>query len=277
MRGRMLKTLAVLLVLVGGIGAVKVFQIKAAMAQGAAWQPPPEAVSTIVAQVEHWPSSLGAVGSVAAVHGVTVSADLPGIVEKIEFESGRRVQVGDVLVRLDTSQEKEQLASAEAQRDLTRLNLERSRQLLAKQVVSQAEFDRAEAEAKQAAAGVGEIQARIRRKTIRAPFAGVLGLRQVNLGQYLNGGDPVVPLQSMDPVYVNFAAAAGRAPAQARRHGEGVCRRHRRRRLRGRDHGLELRGGRGHAERPGAGDVPESRGATAPGHVRPGGGQPRHR
>jgi len=205
MRSRMLKTLAVLLILVGGIGAVKVFQIRAAMAQGAAWQPPPEAVSTIVAQVEHWPSSLGAVGSVAAVHGVTVSADLPGIVEGIEFESGRHVQAGDVLVRLDTSQEKEQLASAEAQRDLTRLNLERSRQLLAKQVVSQAEFDRAEAEAKQAAAGVGEIQARIRRKTIRAPFAGVLGLRQVNLGQYLNGGDPVVPLQSMDPVYVNFS------------------------------------------------------------------------
>ncbi|HEY6195852.1 MAG TPA: efflux RND transporter periplasmic adaptor subunit [Candidatus Eisenbacteria bacterium] len=205
MRKRMLSTLAVLLLLVGGIGLVKFFQIRTAMAQGAAWQPPPEAVSTIVAQVDHWPSSLGGVGSVTAVHGVTVSADLPGIVERIEFESGRSVRAGDVLVRLDTSQEQEQLASAEAQRDLARLNLERSRQLLAKQVLAQAEFDRAEAEAKQAEAGVGEIQARIKRKTIRAPFAGVLGLRQVNLGQYLNGGDPVVPLQSMDPVYVNFS------------------------------------------------------------------------
>jgi len=139
------------------------------------------------------------------VHGVTVSADLPGIVEGIEFESGRRVQAGDVLVRLDTSQEREQLASAEAQRDLTHLNLDRSQQLLAKQVISQAEFDRAEAETKQADAAVREIQARIRRKTIRAPFAGVLGLREVDLGQYLNGGDRVVPLQSMDPVYINFA------------------------------------------------------------------------
>jgi membrane fusion protein (multidrug efflux system) len=205
MRKRMLSTLAVLLLLVGGIGLVKFFQIKTAMAQGAAWQPPPEAVSTIVAQADRWPSSLGGVGSVTAVHGVTVSADLPGIVERIEFESGRSVRAGDVLVRLDTSQEKEQLASAEAQRDLARLNLERSRQLLAKQVLAQAEYDRAEAEAKQAEAGVGEIQARIKRKTIHAPFAGVLGLRQVNLGQYLNGGDPVVPLQSMDPVYVNFS------------------------------------------------------------------------
>ena len=205
MRKRLLQTASVLLVLVGGIGTVKFFQIKAAMAQGAAWQPPPEAVSTIVAQVEHWSSSLNAIGSVAAVHGVTVSADLPGIVEKIEFESGRRVQVGDVLVRLDTGQEREELAAAEAQRVLTRLNLERSSALLAKQVIAQAEFDRSDAEAKQAAARVGEIEARIRRKTIRAPFAGTLGLRQVNIGQYLNGGDPVVPLQSMDPVYVNFS------------------------------------------------------------------------
>jgi membrane fusion protein (multidrug efflux system) len=224
----MINTLAVLLLFIGGIGLVKFFQIKAAMAQGAAWQPPPEAVSTIVAHVEHWPSSLNAIGSVVAVHGVTVSADLPGIVERIEFESGRHVQAGDVLVRLDISQEEQQLAAAEAQRVLTQLNLERSRQLLAKQVVSQAEYDRADAEAKQAEAGVGEIRARIKRKTIRAPFAGVLGLRQVNLGQYLNGGDPVVPLESMDPVYVNFELPQQEVPslkigARVRVAGDGLA------------------------------------------------------
>jgi len=205
MRKRMIQTVALLLLVVLGLGGAKFMQIRAAMAQGAAWQPPPEAVSTTVAHVEEWPSSLGAIGSVAAVQGVTVSADLPGIVERIEFESGRRVQAGDVLVRLDISQEREQLASAEAHRDLAHLDLDRSRQLLAKQVISQAEFDRAEAESKQADAGVREIQARIERKTIRAPFSGLLGLRQVDLGQYLNGGDAVVPLQSMDPVYINFA------------------------------------------------------------------------
>jgi membrane fusion protein (multidrug efflux system) len=205
MRKQMIQTVALLLLVVLGLGGAKFMQIRAAMAQGAAWQPPPEAVSTTVAHVEEWPSSLGAIGSVAAVQGVTVSADLPGIIERIEFESGRRVQAGDVLVRLDISQEREQLASAEAHRDLTHLDLDRSRQLLAKQVISQAEFDRAEAESKQADAAVREFQARIERKTIRAPFSGLLGLRQVDLGQYLNGGDAVVPLQSMDPVYINFA------------------------------------------------------------------------
>ena len=213
MRKRMIQTVALLLIVVVGLGAAKFLQIRAAMAAGAAWQPPPEAVSTTIAHVEEWPSSLGAIGSVAAVHGVTVSADLPGIVEKIEFESGRHVQTGDVLVRLDISQEREQLASAEAHRDLSHLDLDRSHQLLDKQVISQAEFDRAEADAKQADAAVREIEASIRRKTIRAPFTGVLGLREVNLGQYLNGGDPVVPLQSMDPVYINFALPQQDVPA----------------------------------------------------------------
>jgi len=205
MRKRMIITLAALVAVIAGIGTVKFFQIKAAMAQGASWQPPPEAVTTVVAHGEHWSSSLSAIGSVVAVHGVTVSADLPGIVESIDFESGRSVVAGDVLVRLDTSQERSQLAAAEAERELTRLNLERSRQLLEKQVIAQAEYDRAAAEAKQAEARTGEIRATIERKTIRAPFGGVLGIRQVNLGQYLKGGDPVVPLQSMDPIYVDFA------------------------------------------------------------------------
>jgi len=205
MRKRMIITLAVLLAFIVGIGLVKFFQVQAAMAQGASWQPPPEAVTTIVTKVEHWSASLSAFGSVAAVHGVTVSADLPGIVESIDFESGRSVRAGDVLVRLDTSQERAQLAAAKARRDLTKLNLERSQELLEKQVVAQAEYDRMAAEAKQAEAGAGEIQATIERKRIRAPFAGTLGLRQVNLGQYLNGGDPVVSLQAMDPIYVNFS------------------------------------------------------------------------
>jgi membrane fusion protein (multidrug efflux system) len=134
-----------------------------------------------------------------------VSADLPGVVQRIEFDSGRHVRAGDVLLRLDTGQERAQLAAAEAQRELASLNLERMKQLLEKGVVAQAEFDRVAAEAKQAEAGANEIRATISRKTLRAPFAGILGIRQVNLGQYLNGGDPVVPLQSMDPVYVNFA------------------------------------------------------------------------
>ncbi len=205
MKKRMLIMLAAMTAFIVVVGLVKFFQIRTAIAQGASWQPPPEAVTTIVAQPEEWPASLSAIGSVSAVHGVTVSADLPGVVQGIEFDSGRHVRGGEVLLRLDTRQERAQLAAAEAQRELSNLNLERMKQLLEKGVVAQAEFDRGAAEAKQSEARANEIRATIERKTVRAPFDGVLGIRQVNLGQYLNGGDAVVPLQSMDPIYVNFA------------------------------------------------------------------------
>jgi membrane fusion protein (multidrug efflux system) len=205
MRKRMWIMLAAVAVFIGVIGFVKFMQIRTAIAQGASYQPPPEAVTTIVAAEERWPSTLNVIGTVSAVHGVTVSADLPGIVDAISFDSGKRVGVGELLIRLDTRQERAQLAAAVAQRELTALDFNRAGKLLQKGVIAQAEYDRMAAEAKQAVARVGEIQATIDRKQIRAPFTGVLGLRQVNLGQYLDGGAPVVSLQSMDPVYVNFA------------------------------------------------------------------------
>jgi membrane fusion protein, multidrug efflux system len=201
---RMLFMLAVMLVIIGALGFVKFRQIQTAMAQNAAFQPPPEAVTTIVAQQEEWPSTLSAIGTMTAVQGVTVSADLPGTVERIAFDSGRSVRQGDVLAALDTRQERAQLAAIEAQRELARLNYNRLKGLLSERVISQAEFDRAAAEQKQTDAQVGEIRATIERKTIRAPFSGVLGLRQVNLGQYLAAGDPIVPLQALHPIYVNF-------------------------------------------------------------------------
>ena len=154
-------------------------------------------MTTIVAAQEEWPAALSAIGTMAAVQGVTVSADLPGI-ERIAFESGRAVREGEVRAELDTRQERAQVAAIEAQRELARLNYERMKGLLSDRVVSQAEFDRAMAEEKQTTAQVGETQATIERKTIRAPFSGVLGIRQINLGQYLAPGDPLVPLQSLD-------------------------------------------------------------------------------
>jgi membrane fusion protein (multidrug efflux system) len=205
MKKRMLLMLLAITLFVTAVGLIKFFQIRAAIAQGASWQPPPEAVTTIVASQEQWPASLKSIGTVVAVHGVTVSADLPGIVERITFESGQRARVGEVLVRLDTGQEQAQLASAQAAEHLAQLNFQRMRDLRERGVTSEAEFDRFSAEAGQAEAKVGEIRATIERKTIRAPFSGVLGIRQVDLGEFLNGGDPVVPLQSLDQVYVNFA------------------------------------------------------------------------
>jgi membrane fusion protein (multidrug efflux system) len=204
MAKRMILMLAATAALIAALGFVKFKQIQVAVAQGAAFQPPPEAVTTIVAKEEAWPATLNAIGTMAAVQGVTVSADLPGTVDRIAFDSGRPVRQGDVLAQLDTRQERAQLAAVEAQRELARLNFERMQGLLRENVISRAEFDRATAEQRGTEARVGEIRAAIDRKTIRAPFSGILGIRQVNLGQYLAGGDPLVSLQSLNPIYVNF-------------------------------------------------------------------------
>ncbi|HEV8631101.1 MAG TPA: efflux RND transporter periplasmic adaptor subunit, partial [Thermoanaerobaculia bacterium] len=202
MRKRMLVMLLVAGAVVAGLATFKFLQIRKAVGQS--YQPPPEAVTTIVTREESWPASVDAIGTVTAVQGVTVSADLPGMVERIAFESGRTVREGAVLVVLNTSQERAQLAAAEADLHLKEASLQRARQLRQQGIVSQADLDQASAEARQREAAVGEIHATIERKTIRAPFSGVLGIRQVNLGQYLAGGDPIVPLQSLHPIYVDF-------------------------------------------------------------------------
>ncbi|HEX6790348.1 MAG TPA: efflux RND transporter periplasmic adaptor subunit [Candidatus Krumholzibacteria bacterium] len=204
MKKRIVMVVAALLVLVAALAFVKYRQIQAAI-KGGAWSPPPEAVTTVKAEESNWEGRLHAIGTVTAVQGVTLSADLPGVVASIEFESGRAVKKGDVLLRLDTTQERAQLESAIARRDLAKLNFDRVTSLREKNANSQADLDRAGAEAKQAEAAVAELQAVIDRKTIRAPFSGVLGIRKVNLGQYLAGGDPVVSLQATAPIYVDFS------------------------------------------------------------------------
>jgi membrane fusion protein (multidrug efflux system) len=204
MAKRMLVMLTLTLLFVGALGFVKFKQIQTAIAQGAAYQPPPEAVTTIIAAQEQWPSTINAIGTMAAVRGVTVSADLPGIVDQILFESGDAVREGQTLAILDTRQEQAQMAAAEAQRVLARLNFNRMQELLDQRVISKAEYDSATAQSRETEARVGEIRAAIERKTIRAPFSGILGIRQVNKGQYLAAGNPLVPLQSLNPIYVNF-------------------------------------------------------------------------
>jgi len=203
MTKRMLLMLAAVIVFIAIIGGFKFLQIKKAMSQS--WTAPPEAVTTVVARPEPWNTTLDAIGTVAAVQGVTVSADLPGLVGEIDFDSGRAVNKGDVLVRLDTKQERAQLAAAEAAVTWAKVSYDRAKDLAAKGIGAQEAFDKAEADYKQAVARVGEIRATIERKTIRAPFSGVLGLRQVNLGQYLAGGAPIVTLQALRPAYVNFS------------------------------------------------------------------------
>jgi membrane fusion protein, multidrug efflux system len=190
--------------IVAALGGIKFFQVRKAMAEYASFAPPPETVTSLIAKEEEWIPSLKAVGSTAAVQGVTVSTDEPGIVQKINFESGQTVKQGDLLVQLEVSQEQAQLRSAEAQMRLSGANLLRQQNLLKSRVSSQADYDSVQAQYDQAVARVEEVKALINKKTIRAPFSGVLGIRAVNLGQYLQSGAQVAPLQSLDPIYVNF-------------------------------------------------------------------------
>jgi membrane fusion protein (multidrug efflux system) len=202
---RMLIMLALVVVFIAAIAVWKVITIKAAIAQGAAFAPPPAAVTTAIARTQKWQPVLGAIGSLRAVNGVTVSTDLPGIVSEVAFESGAEVKKGDLLLKLDTRQEAAQLRSVEARRDLARINLDRQRDLVTKKAVAQSEYDAAATEFRQAEAAVEEARALVARKTIVAPFDGLLGIRQANLGQYLNVGSMIVALQSLDPIYVEFS------------------------------------------------------------------------
>jgi len=198
--------IVLLIVIFVTLGYFKVQQFMgfAAMAKAGFFKTPPVAVTTTVAAQSEWQPTLDTIGTVTAINGVTVSTDLAGIVDKLAFTSGTVVKAGDLLVHLNTDQEQAQLEQAQAQLTLAQLTLNRDRDLLAKRTISQQEYDTAEATYRQNQATVDQFRALIARKTLRAPFDGVVGIRQVNLGQYLNTGDAVVTLQSFDPIYVNF-------------------------------------------------------------------------
>src|ERR1700678_242528 len=204
MAKRMVIMLLLMAALVGGLGFLKYRQVEAAIAMGASFQMPPTSVTTVVAKRETWPSTLSVIGTAAAIEGVTVSADLPGTIDKIHFESGQSVHEGDILVELDTRQEKAQLANIEAQRDLAGIQYGRSEELVKAGVISKSDFDTAAAQQKATEAQVGDIKAAIARKTIHAPFSGILGIRQISLGQYLAAGQAILSLQALNPIYVNF-------------------------------------------------------------------------
>jgi membrane fusion protein, multidrug efflux system len=198
---------AVLLVVlvVVGLAGPKVLQIRKLMASGAAMAEAPETISSATVREEKWRTTLTAIGSIATAQGVTVTPDIPGTVREIAFESGAVVAKDALLVKLDTSAEEAQLRAVEAQAELAQVTLKRTQALRKDNMVSQAELDTAEATLKQYGASADAIRATIAKKTIRVPFAGRLGIRQINLGQYLDTGKPIVSLQSLTPVYADFA------------------------------------------------------------------------
>ena len=194
-----------LVVVVGVLAGIKVMQIKSMIAAGKMFAPPPETVTTAKVERTDWRASRAAVGSLVAVHGVTLGAELPGVIREIHFESGTSVKKGDVLVKLDTSTEEAQLQSAIAEASLAKVSLERAQQLRKTEANTVADLDAAEARAKQTDAAVATLKATIAKKTIRAPFDGRIAIRQIDLGQSVSPGTPLASLQSVDPIYAEFS------------------------------------------------------------------------
>jgi membrane fusion protein, multidrug efflux system len=205
MKKRILFVCIGLIVIIAVLAGIKTLQIRGMIESGKKMVPPPETVTATTAKPESWSSDLTAVGTLNAVQGVTVACELVGKVVKIGFEPGSFVHKGDLLISQDTSSEQAQLQSALAQAELTRSNLQRDVKMLAEKIISQADYDAALASRDQAQAQVENIRATIAKKNVRAPFSGRLGIRQVNLGQTLREGDPIVTLQTLDPIFADFA------------------------------------------------------------------------
>ncbi|HTN51680.1 MAG TPA: efflux RND transporter periplasmic adaptor subunit [Anaeromyxobacter sp.] len=186
------------------LGGVKAAQIGTMIAAGKKFTVPPEAVTSARVEATQWEASRSAIGTLVAVHAVTLSAEVTGRVTEIGFESGALLRKGTLCVKLDTSAEEAQLASAQADAALARLNLERALSLRQGEANTQADLDAAQARAKQADAAVANLAAVISKKTIRAPFDGRISIRQVELGQILSPGTPIATLQSVSPIYAEF-------------------------------------------------------------------------
>lgn len=197
-------TVVILAVVIGALVGLKAIQIGEIMAAIPNMQPPPASVATANVSSMDWPVESNAIGTIAPVQGVTLSVESAGLVTDLAFESGQTVRKGDLLLQLDTRSEAAQLAAASAAADLAKISLDRAQQLLGRKTISQAEFDAADAGYKEAMANVANLEAIIGKKKIVAPFAGRLGIRRVNLGEYLTPGAQVVSLQSTDPIYANF-------------------------------------------------------------------------
>ncbi|GAB4178108.1 MAG: efflux RND transporter periplasmic adaptor subunit [Terrimicrobiaceae bacterium] len=205
------KLVIVLIGLALGLGLViglKVFQIRDLIGFATEMEKagmPPVPVATALAVENSWEDTLEFTGSLRAVQGVMLSAELGGKVSKIAVENGANVTEGEVLIELDTTQERADLAAAEANLRLAKANLERTKELMAKRIVAQSEFDTAAASYDESVARVATLQATIAKKIIRAPFSGRVGIRRVNLGQTVREGDELIPLHSSDPIYVEFS------------------------------------------------------------------------
>ena len=207
---RFILALAAFAALVVSLGAVKVAQIREMSA--IPHDRPAPAVTSVRAETAVWRPTINAIATLSPVEGVTVAADADGTVVRLAVENGASVRAGDVLIELDTSVETAQLAAATARQAIARLDRDRAAELRAKNSLSQAELDAATARVNQAEADVAALQALLNKKIIRAPFAGRVGIRLVNVGQYVGRGARLLPLQRLDPMFVDFSVPQRHLP-----------------------------------------------------------------
>ena len=194
-----------LLIVIGTLVGIKVSQIRAMIAAGKSFAMPPESVTSVKVEATSWEATRAAIGTVVAIHDVSLGAELPGVIREVNFDSGTLVKRGAVLVKLDTSNEAAQLASASADAAFARASIERARVLRAGGANTPADLDAADARSKQTLATVGNLHATISKKTIRAPFDGRIAIRQVERGQVVSPGTPIATIQSVDPIYAEFS------------------------------------------------------------------------
>ena len=199
-----LAIVGIVLVIVALVG-IKVGQIRAMIQAGKSFVPPPEAVTSAKVSRTTWQARREAIGTLVAVHDVTLGAELPGLIREVAFDSGQNLRRGALLVKLDTTNEEAQLASATADLALAKASMERAEVLRKAGANTPADFDTAAARTKQAEATVSNLRATISKKTIRAPFDGRVAIRQVERGQVVSPGTPIATLQSVDPMYAEFS------------------------------------------------------------------------
>ncbi len=205
MKKQIIRTFFGFLVVVAIFGFIKYLQISKAIAQGMSHKPPPDAITTIIIKEQSWQKTLTAVGTLIPEQGIVIKVEEPGRVAKIAFESGQKIEKGEVILALDTAVEEANLSHAEAMEKRTKLALDRALKLFETKSVSKDELDNWQAQNSQALADIRLNRAMIERKVFKAPFSGRLGIRKVNLGEYLAPGMEIVSLQSYDKLYINFS------------------------------------------------------------------------
>lgn len=198
-------------VVLGGIFGYKFWQFGQMQEQMSQPQPPAE-ISVVQSQTEQWTPTVKAVGSIVAVNGIDVANEVPGVIQQINFESGDLVSKGDVLIRLDAAIDEAALRTRGAEAQLTRQEFKRIADLLPKRAVSQSQYDQAKANYDAANARVNEAEAQLNQKVIRAPFDGTVGIRLVDQGQYIATGTPIVEINMLDPIYVDYTLSEKNLP-----------------------------------------------------------------